>query len=278
MQKSAAAPAPTSATLSLQSLAPYVLWTLLVAGLGELFLYRMLSRVGPHIPKEGLVLRAYDALVRLGSFAFNVSSVMVFLALVLLAYVAARRWSGRRALLSATPAFIAGFGALSLLLTFIDEDDSLKFAYGSLSAGIMLALAAIVWTDGGSDAPRKAIVGLIVLAYLAAQYYTLANQAYGALGLTASPAGTARALELAELLVLINAFVVFWAWSGVRQGLHWRPSRLQAGTAGLLIVAVMGAYRGEDSSTAAILSLWTLGLTLYLLFELTVIVIRRGGR
>src|SRR3990170_3187905 len=126
MQKSAAVPAPASPTLTLQSLAPYVLWTLLAAGLGEMFLYRMLSRVGVHIPKEGLVLDAYDALVRLGSFAFNVSSGMVF-------------------------------AALSFLLSFVNEGDSAKLTYGSLSAGIMLLLATLAWTDGQSDAPRKVI-------------------------------------------------------------------------------------------------------------------------
>lgn len=86
MQKSAAAASTTSAALTVESLAPYALWTLLAAGLGELFLYRMLSRVGVHIPKDGLVLDVYSSLVRAGSFAFNVSSVAVFLALGLLAY------------------------------------------------------------------------------------------------------------------------------------------------------------------------------------------------
>ncbi len=253
-----------SSAVSIQSVAPYVLWSLLVAGLGELFLYRMFSRVGVHIPKQGVVLDAYDGLVRLGSFAFNVSSVMVFLALGLLAYAAIQRWSGRSALLAATPALIVAFGALSFLLTFVDEGDSLKLTYGSLSVGIMLLLAAHAWMDGRSEMPRKVIVTLVVLAYVAAQYYILANQAYRVLGLTTVPPGTTRALELAELLVVVNAFAVFWAWSGIRRGLHWRPSRLQVGVALFLIVAFVGAYRGEDSSTAAILSLWTLGLTLYL--------------
>ena len=118
--------------------------------------------------------------------------------------------------------------------------------------------------EAQSDRPRRAIVGLIVLAYLASLYYTLANHAYRALGLAEAPPGTTRALEVAELLVVVNAFVVFWAWSGVRRGLKWRPSWLQAAAAALLIVAFSGAYRGEDSSAAAILSLWTMGLTLYL--------------
>ncbi|MDO8611318.1 MAG: hypothetical protein Q7R32_00650, partial [Dehalococcoidia bacterium] len=272
MQKSAAAgrtPArlgasPANAALTVESLAPYALWTLLAAGLGELFLYRMLSRIGVHIPKDGLVLDVYSSLVRTGSFAFNVSSVAVFLALGLLAYACARRWGGRRPLRAVTPALIAAFGAISLLFAFVDEGDSAKLAYGAFSAGLMIALAAIAWTDGRSDHYRKATVGLIVLAYLFAQYYTLSNQAYRALDLTTAPPQTARALEMAELLVVATALLAFWRWSGVRAGLNWRPSPVQLGVAGLLIFAFLGAYRGEDSSTAAILSLWTVGLTLYL--------------
>jgi len=264
MQKSVAVPRPAGAALTLQSLAPYALWTLLAAGLGELFLYRMLSRIGVHIPKEGAVLDVYNALVRTGSFAFNVSSVAVFLALGLLAYASARRWGSRQPLRAVTPALIAAFGAVSLLFAFVDEGEFARLAYGAFSAGLMIALAAIAWTDVRSDPFRKATVALIVLAYLFAQYYTLSNQAYRALDLTAAPPLTARALEMAELLVVTAALLAFWRWSGVRAGQGWRPSPVQLGVAGLLVFAFLGAYRGEDSSTAAILSLWTVGLTLYL--------------
>lgn len=264
MQKTVTLPAPVARTWDLRSLEPYALWTLLAAGLGELLLFRTMSRVGVHIPKQGAVLDVYDALVRLGSFAFDVSSVTVFIALLLLAYPTARRWRDRPAPLAATPALILVLAALSLSFAFTDESPALKLTYGLISVAIMLLLAARAGSDGESDRPRRAIVALIVLAYVASQYYTLANQAYRALGLTAAPPGATRALEAAELLVVITAFVTFWAWSGVREGLRWRPSPLQMGAAALLIVAFVGAYRGEDSSTAAILSLWTLGLTLYL--------------
>jgi len=264
VQKSAAVARPASAALSIESLAPYALWTLLAAGLGELFFYRMLSRVGVHIPKEGAALDVYNALVRAGSFAFNVSAVAVFVALGLLAYVCARRWGSGQPLRAVTPPLIAAFGAVSLLLAFVAEGDAAKLAYGAFSAGLMIALAAIAWTDGRSDPSRKAVVGLIVLAYLFAQYYALSNQAYRALDLTGAPPLTARALEMAELLVVATALLAFWRWSGVRGGLSWRPSPIQLGVAGLLVFAFLGAYRGEDASTAAILSLWTVGLTLYL--------------
>jgi len=103
-----------------------------------------------------------------------------------------------------------------------------------------------------------------VAAYLGAQYQTLANQAFRALSINEAPPATTIALEVAEALVVANAFLIFWAWSGVRAGRRWRPSRLQLATAALLVLVFAGSYSGEGSATTAILSLWTLGLTLYL--------------
>src|SRR3972149_5959902 len=76
----------------------------------------------------------------------------------------------------------------------------------------------------------------------------LSNQAYRALDLTTAPPLTARALEMAELLVVTTALLAFWRWSGVRAGLSWRPSPVQLGVAGLLVLPLLGAYRGGGSS------------------------------
>ncbi len=274
-QRAASPPPPPAA--SVESLAPYVLWTLLAAGLGELLLYRMLSRVGVHIPKQGLVLDAYDALVRLGSFAFNVSSVMAFAALALLAYAAARRWREKEGLGPAAAMLMGVLAAASLLLVFVQEGESTKLAYGALATGIMLLLSGHAWTDREVDVPRRAFITLIVAAYLAAQYYVLANQAYRALGLAAAPPATALALEVAEAMVVANALLAFWVWSGVRTGRRWRPSRAQLLAAGLAILVFAAAYGGEDASTASILSLWTLGLTLYLPLPLYVLALAAYG-
>ena len=265
MQKTAALRPPASAVLTIQSVTPYVLWTLLIAGLGELLLFRTLSRVGVHIPKQGAVLDVYDALVQIGSFSFNVSSVMVFPALGIVAYAALRRAAGRDPLLATGAAIVAGLAAVSFLLAFVDEGPSARFAYGIVFVSALLAFCAHAWVRRRHEPLRALVVGLIALAYLAAQYYALANHAYRAFELTSAPAATTTTLEVAELLVLANAVAVFCLWSGVRRGLRWRPHWSQVAAAGLLVVLFLGSYGGgEDSSTTAILSLWTLGLTLYL--------------
>ncbi len=265
MRRSAALPARASALPGLSAVAPYLLWTLLIAGLTELLLFRTLSRVGVHIPKDGLVLRVYDALVIAGSYAFNVSSVAAVVAVAMFAYAMLRGEPGRRSLLAVVAPALAAFAGISVLFAFVEEGSTARLVYGLMSAAIMLALAGQAWADRRPPPLRRVVVGETVLAYLAAQYHVLAAQAYQAQGLTSDPPASIPLLEVAEALVLLNAFVIFWAWSGVRWRRDARPAPLQLGVAGLLIILFVGSYYGRpDSSTAAILSLWSLGLTLYL--------------
>ncbi|MDO8616039.1 MAG: hypothetical protein Q7T33_09950 [Dehalococcoidia bacterium] len=250
------------------ALAPYALWLLLGAGVTELLLFRTLSRVGVHVPKHGAVLGVYDALVQVGSFAFNVSTLTAYLAAGLLAYSAYRSATGRQPLAAAGALLVLTLAGVSLLLSFAGGGPATRFAFGSAAVVAMLLLAGQAWrgrSPSGEGPLRAAIVTLAVLAYAAAQYHTLANHAYGALGIVSAPPGTRTALEAGELLVLLNAGAVFWAWSGVRAGRRWRPGALQVIMPALLVLTFLGGYFGrQDSSTTAILSLWTLGLTLYL--------------
>ena len=134
-----------------------------------------------------------------------------------------------------------------------------------MSAALMLALAGEACIDRRRAPLRSLVVMIAVLAYLGAQYHVLAAQAWQLMGVTAEPPGSMPALEAAEALVLLNAFLIFWGWSGVRLRREARPTFPQLGVACLLVVLFLGSYYGRpDSSTASILSLWSLGLTLYL--------------
>lgn len=251
--------------LSSISLAPYVLWPLLAAGLSELILFRTLSRVGVHIPKQGVVLNVYEVLVQAGSYAFNVSSIAVVVAVSMIAFGAMRSDLGRRPLLAAVAPVLAAFVFVSVLFAFVQEGTSARLLYGLMSAAIMLAFAGEAYASRRSAPLRFAVVVITVLVYLSAQYHVLAAQAYQVMGLTSNPPASMPALEVAEALVLMNAFLIFWGWSGVRLRPEARPTLLQLSVAGLLVVLFLGSYYGRsDSSTVAILSLWSLGLTLYL--------------
>jgi hypothetical protein len=152
-----------------------------------------------------------------------------------------------------------------MLLGFLEENSTERLAYGLISAGIMLVLAGQALVDRRVAPWRSVVVSVTVLAYLFAQYHVLAVQAYQSLAISSDPPASIAALEIGEALVLLNAFLMFAVWSGVRLRRGAGPTRLQLATAGVLIVLFLGAYYGRpDSSTASILSLWSLGLTLYL--------------
>lgn len=250
---------------SLASVAPYVLWPLLIAGLGELILFRTLSRVGVHIPKEGVVLGAFNALTEGGSYAFNVASVATLVALLVLSAAVLKGQFGRRPLATAAAPALIGLAAASVLLSLIQEGPAARLVFGLVALAVMLALAGQALIDRRQKPMRSIVVFTIVLTYLSAQYHVLALDAYQALGVRSSPPAGIATLEVAEALVVLNAFLVFWVWSGIPLRAASGPSIYQLVTVGTLIALFLGSYYGRpDSSTASILSLWSLGLTLYL--------------
>src|SRR4030065_299157 len=70
-----------------------VLAILPVAALTELLLIRTFYRVGIHIPREGAFRSVHGVLTHVGSFAFNLSSVLVLAGLTPLAW---RAWEASR--------------------------------------------------------------------------------------------------------------------------------------------------------------------------------------
>lgn len=250
---------------SLASLIPYVLWPLLVAGLSELVLFRTLSRVGVHIPKQGVVLEIFDGLVEIGSYAFNVATAAAVVAVVVLSTALLKGQFGRRPLaIAVAPALIALAG-VSVLLALLEEGPAARLVFGLISAAVMLALAGQALADRRQAPVRSLIVLVTVLAYLGGQYHVLAVQAYQSFAVNSNPPAGMAALEVAEALVLLNTFLIFSVWSGVRLRHDSRPTLTQLAVAGALIALFLGSYYGRpDSSTASILSLWSLGLTLYL--------------
>ena len=224
--------------------------------LSELVLLRTISRIGIHIPKEGLVLAAYETLTGFGSFAFNLASVLAVLTLGLVVY---------RHLLShgrSRPAWLAAIVlslvlALGVALPFIENSGVPRLLFSLLSVTAMIALAAPYCLNKEKPGLRRCALALVLIAYLCAQYQTLAQASYGLLGLHSVPRSTVPALAIGEGLIAISAITVFLGWG--RGGLaiwHLVPSTL-------VTVLLLGAFR-SNAATVAILALWMEGLTLYL--------------
>jgi len=241
-----------------------ILAALVATGLTELLLLRMLSRVGVHIPKEGLVLEGYSLLTSLGSFAFNVATVLAPLTLVAMIYLLTRPARvGRAALGIATLGGLLALLFWSLILPLVGTRPEANVAFGLTSAGLLVLLAAPYWMNGEVPPARRIAVGLMVAAFLCSAYYTLSNAAYNLLGWTASPPYRLTILGLGEALVVATGFAVFWAWGSWRWLKEWRTHKMPLAVPSAVTILLLGSYLA-NGSTSAILALWTTGLTLYL--------------
>ncbi len=131
---------------SAEDLLPYALGFLAAAGVAELLLLRTLSRVAVHIPKEGLVLSAYQALTRIGSFAFNMATILAVVALGLALLVllsGQRRSEGFRAPVAGALTLLLTWSVLLPLLRSAGEgsDEAAKLAFGLVFSVAVAALA-----------------------------------------------------------------------------------------------------------------------------------------
>ena len=227
-----------------------VLRLLPVTALAELLLLRTFFRVGIYIPKRGPFMSVYRVLTAAGSFALNLSSVLVLLALGLLAWQAYPR--GLR-----TAAFALGaFLVVSLALAPAGTSELGPTARLSF----VLAVAAVAWPfvrGRGDRWQRMAVAGAAGSALLSA-YAGLVGDAGRLVPSTHGPGGAVGAQLVAEALVVATAFAFFAAWVS-SDGLRVRPLLVAAGPA----LALLVAWRANGAITG-ILVLWTAGLRLYL--------------
>src|SRR3990172_7404281 len=195
--------APTKSAISWGADAPlrYTLLALLAAGLGEMLLLRLFSRVGFHIPKGPEAALAFQGVADVGSFAFNLATVLAPLALILVLLPSLR---GRQPL----PRILLCYLLLGLLLPWIDGAGVLRPVYGLLTVGLLLLIALpVVISPGQGPAPRIAL-GVIVAAYLCSQYYVLAYDLYRLMGWQGPPAATTDVLAAGEALVVVAGVAV----------------------------------------------------------------------
>jgi len=297
---------PTGLSVSTQAVLPYVLGFLAAAGVTELLLLRTLSRVAVHIPKEGAVLLAYQVLTGVGSFAFNLATILAVAAVALYLLPQRERRLGAWRLLAMGPlALLLTWSVVLPLLRAADgsassgtTDAAAKLAFGVAFALAVVGLAVPYALRRGAPLSRRAAVSLLAAAYLCAEYYALSYAAQGLRGAGGAPPLAFQILTAGEVLVVAGAGALFIAW-GVGGGavgaagrspagdsrpppkgggMDWafhapaftlgsRPNRLRLAVPTALSLLLLAGYLA-NGSTSAILSLWTEGLTLYLPFPL----------
>jgi hypothetical protein len=229
---------PTSAVLTI----------LPVAALTELLLTRTFYRVGVYIDRTGPFRVVYEVLTAVGSFAFNLASVLVVVALGLLAATGLRSRDRR-----------AGFAIAAFLLA-----SALARVAGTEVLGptarltFALAVVAIVapFLRGPADPLQRVVVAIVAGCFLLSVYAGVT--ADGARLTGSALGGGVGAQLLAEALVVLAGFAALAAWvaaDGFRPGAVVIAAPLAASF--LVAWSTAGAVTG-------ILVLWSVGLRLYL--------------
>jgi hypothetical protein len=222
-----------------------VLVALPFVALAELVLMRTFYRVGIFIPKDGPFRTVYAVLTDVGSFAFNLASVLALAALGLLGLAAVRRRDGQVGL--ALGAFLVSVvAARAAGASVVGPIPRLTFA---------LALVAVVapFLVSGADVAHRA---LVLAASAALGLSTYAGVAQGP-GLDGAP-GVAGAQVVAELLVVLAAAAAAAAWLRTEHP-RLRPILIAAPRA----ASFLAAWTANGAVTG-ILVLWTAGLRLFL--------------
>jgi hypothetical protein len=230
-----------------------VLALLPVAALAELLLMRTFYRVGIYIPKEGPFRGVYHTLTAVGSFSFNLSTVLAAVALGLLAWTAAVRGRG-------TVAWSLGAFLVAGLLAAAGGGSSDLGPTSRLT--FVLATAVVAWPYVRARGERTlwhrvAVAGIAVSAALSS-YSGLVGDAGRLFPSGHGPGGATGAQLLGEAAVVLTAFALFASWLG-EHGPRPRPVALAL----LPAIALIAAWKINGAITG-ILVLWTAGLRLFL--------------
>jgi hypothetical protein len=216
---------------------------LAISGLAELFLQRIVYRVGVHIPRSGAFLEAYRFATFSGDFAFRATAVLLAItSVVAVVWLAQRRDYPVAGLLAA----LIGANLLAWPLGIVAGArlTPLVFAFGA------------AWLVGRTLARRRQ--PLLVLATVSAGFVlALTQYRAGMTALGGEPGGIAAIQLLGELGLLLTTALI--AAAAIR-----RPVSTPAAVmAALLTLALVASY-ARQPSTVAIVSLWATGVTMSL--------------
>lgn len=226
-----------------------VLSVLPAAALTELLLIRTFYRVGIYIAKEGPFALVYRALTAVGSFALNLSSVLVLAALVLLA---AQAWRAERLAQAVAFGAVAGVGVIVALAGVRELGPLARLAF--VLAVLAVARPALTGERGVHRMALLAVAAVLLVSQTAGFAADVGLLAPGA----PRPLGPVGPQLAAEALAVLAAFVLLA--SAARSG----RLDLRATLVGLVpALALLGAWRANGAITG-ILVIWTAGLRLYL--------------
>jgi hypothetical protein len=198
----------------------YSIRFLLIAGLLELILYRLVSRLGMHLSKVAqqyeAVRIAFKALSATGFFLLNLVSLLLFLALLLVLLNKTRGIaSGRFDRL-----LVPGVSLLVLLtLAYLVFPPAMlgSVAY-NLITGVLLVLLGTEYVLAHRAWSQRVMVTTFLFGVTGWLYYQTISTTYGLLGWAAAPPLAHEVNRLGEALMVLSSILVLWAYGGLSIG------------------------------------------------------------
>ncbi len=194
----------------------YVLKALLVSGLCELILYRLVSRLGMHLSKVAQEYVAVEYFLRgasaIGFALMNFSAILVFLVLFAIIFykmngLLTRSWDHA--------VVVLGSLLLALTVVFLLFPPGMpgSVAYNVLTVVLVWTLVAQYCRANPAPTARAmaSCYGAGVSSWL---YYQISTTTYGWLGVATSPPLVHEISRLGEALMVIATALVFAVYSG----------------------------------------------------------------
>ncbi len=225
-----------------------ILALLPVVALVELLLMRVFYRVGIFIPKQGPFRDIYAGLTAVGSFSLNLSSVLVAVALWMLA-VQGIRGQGRTAGVALVGFLVAAGLARLAGIEVLGPAPRLAF-------GLAVLALTVPFVRGSAHPLHRAMVAAVGACFLLSAYAGVTAESARLAGIQL-PWGVGAQL-VAEALAVATAILAAVAWIATDGG-RWGPIVLGAP----LAATVLAAWYANGAITG-ILVLWTEGFRLVL--------------
>ena len=194
----------------------YTLKALLIAGLSELILYRLISRLGMHLSKVAKEYVVVEYFLRgvssIGFALLNFSAILVFLALFTFLFAKMQRGLSRP-LDGPVVSLVSVLLALTVTFLLFPPVMLGSIAYSLLTVLAIWTIVAQYWILHPSVKARAMIVcyGLGVSGWL---YYQITTTTFGWLGLAASPPLVHEIARLGEALMVLATALVFAVYGG----------------------------------------------------------------
>jgi hypothetical protein len=220
---------------------------LTVAALIEWLIGRTLIRSAIYMPKTPLMVDAYQALGAIGQVAFTLTSLLAVLAVLWIA------WQGRRNI-AFSLLLITGV-VFSLVFIFVMPEGWWLVIDRMLIVAIVTVLLGRLWRAAG-DRRRKIAVTIPMLAVWLGAVYQLLPALAQALQLPEAPTLGQTLFNAGEILVALTPIAL---WLLVRPHERTRVYVLAAIPAILFSIMHLAA-----PAMISIMSIWSIGLTLYL--------------